>query len=1056
MIRYFAGHPTAANLLMLAFIVAGIAIAPSLRRETFPRIDPNEVQARIAYPGASPAEVSDAICQRVEDATDGVDNMAEVRCEAREGLAITIFEMTEGSNFDRFFLDIKTEIDAIDSFPDEVEAPVVRQLGLTDFVAAVAIAGPDRLPDLKAYAEAVKARMLRWGGIPNVEVTGFSDRQIRIEIRDGVARALGLSVSDIADLVGRRNVELPAGDIETSDRLVALRFDDQRASVDALRDLVVVEGGKGGQIRLGDIATITDRFEDDEVRIEFNGRPAALLEITKTWSQDSLSVIDRLQAFLEAERDRAPPGVVLAITSDRSSIVRDRLTMLFENAAQGLVLVAAAVWLFFGLRTAFWLSMGLPVSFLGGLAAMALLGYSINMLTMVGLLIVIGIIMDDAIVIAENVETHRRRGAPPLQAAIDGTAQVLPGVVSSFVTTAAVFGYLAFLSGDLGQLLAVIPVVMLLVLAVSLVEAFMILPNHLSHERGLNHGHGPDAPAPERLGRIREWAEGWMERARDRLVGPLAARAVAHRYLTVGIAVGAFLIAVAMLAGGVLKFQAFPALDGDTLEARITLPRGSRLADTEAMVARLVEAAGRVDRQLAPAQPDGRPLVRHVLVTYNENPDTDDTGANLATVSIDLLSAETRSVDIDTIVDHWRREVGPLLDNVRITYAEPAPGPGGKAIEFRLAGDDLAALDTAAGELEAWLTAYRGTRDLLDDLDPGKPEIVLSLKEGAGQLGLDARTVARQLRAAFFGSTADEIQVGVESYEIDVRLAGADRRSLAALDDAVIATADGQLVPLSEVANARWDRGFARIVRIDRRPTVTVQGDVDTRVANATEIVNDTIARFVPELQARHPGLAVSIEGQVANGRTTGASMGKAMVLGLIGIFLVLSFQFRSYVEPVVVMSLIPFSLIGAVFGHLLLGIDLGLPSLLGLISLAGIVVNDSILLVQFIKSEHGPGDTTVEAAAPKAARSRFRAIFLTSLTTIAGLLPLLFETSLQAQVLIPLVTSIAFGLMTTTVLVLLVVPAFYAILDDFGLTSLARDRRLAAAGAGAPAGEAA
>jgi len=1044
MIRYFAGHPTAANLLMLIFIVAGLAIAPSLRRETFPRIDPNEVQATVAYPGAAPAEVANAVCQRIEDAADSVDSMAEIRCEAREGMAIATFEMIEGANFDRFFLDIKTEVDAIDSFPDEVETPVVKQLGLADFVAAVAITGPDRLPDLKAYAEAVKARMLRWGGIPNVEVTGFSDHQIGIEVRDGVARALGLSVSDIADLVGRRNVELPAGDIETSDRVVALRFDDQRVSVDALKDLVVVEGDRGGQIRLGDIATITDRFQDDEVRVEFNGRPAALLEVTKTWSADSLDVIDRLQAFLEDERGRAPQGVVLAITSDRSSIVRDRLRMLFENAAQGIVLVAAAVWLFFGLRTAFWISMGLPVSFLGGLAAMALLGYSINMLTMVGLLIVIGIIMDDAIVIAENIEAHRQKGARPLQAAIDGTRQVLPGVVSSFVTTAAVFGYLAFLSGDLGQLLAVVPVVMLLVLAVSLVEAFMILPNHLGHGP---HTDGP-GPGPDRLGRVRRWAETWMERTRDRHVGPFAERAVAHRYLTVGIAFAAFLVAVSMLAGGVLKFQAFPDLDGDTLEARITLPRGSRLADTEAMVARLVDAAGRVDRQLAPEQPEAQPLIRHILVTYNENADTGDTGANLATVSIDLLSSEIRSIDNDGIVDRWRQAVGPLLDNVRITYAEPAVGPAGKAIEFRLAGVDLEELDVAARDLQAWLGAYRGTRDLLDDLDAGKPEIVLSLKEGAGQLGLDARTVAQQLRAAFFGSTADEIQVGVESYEIDVRLAGADRGSLAALDDAVIATADGRLVPLSEVANARWDRGFARIIRIDRRPTVTVQGDVDTRLANATEIVNDTVGRFVPVLEARYPGLSVSIEGQVANGRTTGASMAKAMVLGLIGIFIVLSFQFRSYVEPLVVMSLIPFSLIGAVFGHLLLGIDLALPSLLGLISLAGIVVNDSILLVHFIKNEHAPGDVTVEAAAPKAAKARFRAIFLTSLTTVAGLLPLLFETSLQAQILVPLVASIAFGLTTTTVLVLFVVPAFYAILDDFGLTSLARDRENSGASA--------
>ncbi len=1028
MIRYFAAHPTAANLLMALLILVGVVSAPSLLRETFPRIAPRDVQITITYPGAAPEEVSRAICRPVEDALDAVESVDEIRCEALENRAVIIAAMLQGRDFGRFTADVEVEINAIDDLPDAAEAPIIRQLGRVDPVAALAVttAGSHDATELKALAEGLKIRMLRWGGIPRVEVTGFSDPQIRIEIADSAARQLGLSLEEIARTVGRQNVDLPLGEIVSDEGSTLLRFTDQRRALDAFRDVVIASSSGGAEIRLGDVAHIFETFDKREVRTELNGKPAALLSITKTPSDDTLRVMEALNAFLEDERPRLPPGVEITVTGDASDVLKDRLNMVAENGLQGLLLVFLAVWLFFGLRQAVWIGMGLPVSFLGAIAAMTVLGYSINMLTLVGLLIVIGILMDDAIVITENIETKRAAGLPPLEAAVQGAVQVAPGVVASFVTTAAIFGSLAFLEGNLGEVLRVIPVVMLLVLTVSLVEAFLILPAHLYHG-------APATPAPQRR------ADRWLDVLRRRVVGPVARKAVAWRWLTLGIASLFFLASIAVIAGGVLKFQAFPEIDGDQIEARIELPAGAALEETEAAVSHVIAGLNRMNAELSPRNPGGEQLVREVVVTYNENDDAGGAGAHLATVTVDLLAAETRGVDLDMILASWRREAPPTPAMRRLSLTEPALGPAGRAIELRLAHDDLDVLALASLELRDRLQRYAGTYNIADDLAPGRPELRLSLRDGAGGLGLDARAVADQVRAAFQGVTADEIQADTEALEIDVRLAEEDRSSAADLEDFALLTPAGARVPLSAVALIEEGRGYAVIRRIDGRPTVTVTGDVDPALGNADEIVRDTTEQFLPDLMARYPGLEAGTEGQNAAAAETQASMAAGLGIGLLLVYLMLSFQLRSYAEPVVVMVIIPFALIGAVAGHLALGIDMSMPSMLGVASLSGIVVNDSILLVHFIKEQIEEGGEPIEISAPAAAEARFRAILLTSVTTVAGLLPLLAETSLQAQVLVPLVASIAGGLISTTLLILIVVPAFYAALHELGLTSVRR-----------------
>ncbi|MBB4266703.1 efflux RND transporter permease subunit [Roseospira visakhapatnamensis] len=1052
MIAFFARHPTAANLMMIGILVLGLSALPSLQRATFPTLALDQVQVSVVYTGATAEEVEDAICQRLEDAVSGINDLEETTCEATEGLGALTVEMREGADIAIFEADIKTEVDAIDSFPDDAEDPVVQTLGRTDFVASVAITGDMPATHLKGYAEEVKNRMNE-AGLGQVDITGFSDRQIRIEVGTETLRRHGLSLADIATLIQRQSQDRPSGRIETRTGEVIVRFADERRSVAAFQNLVIVAGSQGGELRLGDIATITDRFELDEEKVLFNGQRAALLDITKTRAEDTLTVMDRLTTFLEDERARAPGGISLTVTRDSASIVRDRLTMLRDNGIQGLGMVFLMLFLFFSLRFSFWVAMGLPVSFMGGLFLMSVLGLTINMITMVGLLIAVGLLMDDAIVISENIAHHLKRGKDAYSAAVDGAREVMPGVVSSFVTTVCIFGALAFLGGTMGQILRAMPMVLLLVLVVSLVEAFLILPHHLAHSLE-KHSEKPLAGWRRRF----ESGFSWV---RERGMGRLVDAAIAWRYLTLGVLLLLFLGSLSLIAGGMVKFRAFPHVDGNIVQAEILMPQGTPLDRTEAVVARVVEAMDEMGTRLSEdlpeathaamatqgAAPVGGDLIRNTMTLHAVNSSANESGAHVATVGIDLVDSDMRPGLPSTVISAaWRDAVGEVPDALSLKFGERTIGPGGQDIEIRLRGHDLEALKAASLDLREWLEGYAGVHDVMDDMRPGKPEARLRLRDGASALGIRADTVAQQIAAAFQGVTVDEIQVGDEAYEIDVRFTEADRDSLADLDGFMVTTEAGETIPLPNVAVIDNARGWARINRVDGWRTITVIGDVDDAVANASQIVADTRATFLPRLLERHPDVHPDVEGQAAEVAETMGTMRRNMLVGLVGVFLLLSFQFRSYVEPITVMVAIPMALIGAILGHLAQGLEMSMPSMIGLASLAGVVVNDSILLVMFIKQHRLNGGSATEAAA-QAARERFRPILLTSLTTIMGLTPLLAETSLQAQVMIPLATSLAFGLTSATVLALVLVPVVYVILDDLGLTRRVRPEDVGAAG---------
>jgi len=1023
-ISYMCAHPTASNLLMMLFIALGTISVTDLKRETFPDFSIDAVEITVAYPGATADDVETSVCKRIEDAVDSVSNIVEIKSTAMENRASVLVEMIEGNDIVEFLNDIKTEVEAINDFPDQVEDVIVKRVNRTDPVVSVAVTGPMNPLHLKLYCEELKEQLKRLDKVSQVDILGFSDHEFLIEIPFYNMMRLGLSVSDIEKAVSSQNLDLPAGSLETMDSDILIRFSEERNTLHELENLIVVSSQTGAEIRLGDIAVLSDRFRDDEDKILFDGKRAGLLKISKTKAEDALRIMDEVTRFFEEEKTRAPKGVSYTITQNVSKIVRDRLAMLVKNALQGLVLVFLAMLVFFPFGFSFWVAMGLPVSFFLTFFFMKHLGLSINMLSMVGLLIGLGLLMDDAIVIAENIAAHLEKGKNGFNATVDGIFEVSAGVFSSFLTTLFIFGALALsMAGDIGKVLYVIPLILILTLCVSLIEAFLILPNHLSHSLS-------KSDSSKRKKWFRRKMDTGVEWIREKLLGPVVDTAINFRYLFIGCVLFAFITSVSMIAGGYLKVQAFPDVEGEVLQARMLFPQGTPLERTAQYVDQMVTAAKKMNTTLS-LSPGRDDVVKHISVLYNTNADAGETGAHVATVSLDLLNAEDRTGTMDDIIHEWRSLAGDIPDAIAVAFKEPAVGPGGLPIEIRLKGNDLDELKRASTKLINWYYTYEGVSDLYDDLRPGKPEIRVKLKKGAKIRGFDAGMVSKQLRAAFYGATASEIIVRDESYEVNLRMAGIDRKHISNLENFYLMNANGDRVPLNTVASISYSRGYAGIKRVDGDRTVTVTGDVDTRVANAADIMADTRARFLPKLKQEFPHIRIGLEGQEKELKASMGGMIKALGIGIFGVFCLLSFQFKSYRESLVIMVTIPFAFIGVVLGHIVMGLDLCMPSILGFVSLAGIVVNDSILLVTFIKQNIALG-VSVDEAGKRASRERFRAVLLTSVTTIAGLMPLLSERSMQAQILIPLACSIVFGLLMSTILVLVVVPCLYTILGDF------------------------
>ncbi|MDX2478472.1 MAG: efflux RND transporter permease subunit, partial [Gammaproteobacteria bacterium] len=673
MIRYFASHQTAANILMFIIVLSGFLVLPTLNKETFPQIDTNKIKVTVAYPGASTGEVEEGICNRLEDATDGISFMEEQRCEARDNIGILTLDMQEEGNIQHFLNDVNAAVDGITDFPDNAEEPVVEELGRTKPVVSVAINADLAQPELKALAEYYRDRLLALPETPIVTVSGFSTHQLSVLIKPESLRQYQLSIEDIANRIKSQSIDMPAGILDSDERSYQIRFSNERRTVNELADLIILDNVNGAQLRLGEVARIEDDFTDEEMRTDLNGKPAATLKISKNLTDDTLTIFNAVKKFVDEENVRLPETTRLVITQDTASIVQDRLSLLLRNGWQGLALATLALLLFFTWRYTFWVALGLPISFVGGLVVMSIFGISINMISMVALLMAIGILMDDAIVISESIESEYRNNKSPLQASIDGIRKVARGVFSSFATSAILFGSLLFLKGDMGQIMGVLPVVLLSVLTISLIEAFLILPHHLKHSLERHHD--------QQRANWRIHLDTGFERLRNR-VGSMGEMAIRYRYAVLGGAIALFIISLSLIPAGFIKFKSFPDLEGNILDARIILPQGTPFTRTDEVVSILLESLKKSLAQL-PAEEDGE-LVKNIQVSYSSNVDAGEDGVHLATISLDLLDAEIRVNSLNDLRRLWLEATPTIADAISIQYKEPSFGPAGQAISIRL------------------------------------------------------------------------------------------------------------------------------------------------------------------------------------------------------------------------------------------------------------------------------------------------------------------------------------------------------------------------------------
>lgn len=1030
MIRFFAIHPTAANLLMLVLILLGLSSLSDLKRETFPDFSTNAISATVVYPGATPASVESALCIPMEDAVDGLSNIDEVSCEATEGLASLTVEMEEGGDFSKLMSEVKNEIDGISTFPEDAEAPFVLEANRTDAVIDLAIHGKNMTTaELKEYSEGVKRKLKQVPGVSLIDIKGFSTHQLQVEVSLPLLRQTGLSISDLADALSNQNIEAPSGELKDENRALLIRIDQQEVTAAKLAKTVVSASEEGGQILLSDIATIRDKFELDEDKIWQDGERVALLKVNKNKSQDAIDIAKAVTEFVEREQALAPIGVTLVLSNDQSTNILDRLSMLMENGWQGILLAFVVMWLFFTWRYAFWVAMGLPVSFLGALWLMSILGISVNMISMVAMLIAIGLLMDDAIVIAENIASQVALNDSIDEGVVKGVSMVFPGVVSSFLTTLAIFGGMAFISGTIGQVLRDIPIVLILTLTVSLVEAFLILPNHLAHAL---HGQPASIGKVGLIGRFKNKFIDGFETFRNKQLVSIVEAIIRFRYLFVGSLVGLLFVSLSLMVSGTLAFKAFPNTEADILDARILMPPGTSLVQTEKVVNRVVAAVQTLESTL-PKNDKDKPLIEHITVEYNKNADAFISGAHVATVQVEFLTVEERRPSIYQIESAWQAAIGEVPGVVALSLKEPSNGPAGLAIDIQLQANDMQEMLEAGNKILTEINKYKGVSNVMLDVRPGKQELELKLKPGALSLGVNAATLSDQIGKAFNGVKIDDIQRGSEQLEIELKLAEEDRLSQDQLEQFPIILSDGSEIPLSALVDFQYERGFSRINRVNGQRTLSVIGDVDNQELNTNVLLARLSNTILKEIERDYPNIRINLEGENKEGNETSSSIVEKFMMGLVGIFIILSFQFRSYIEPVIVMVAIPLALIGALWGHVIMGYDMTMPSMIGYVSLAGIVVNDSILLVDYIKRHVAEG-VSAHIAAVNASKARFRAVFITSATTIAGLVPLMFETSTQAQIMQPMVVSIIFGMITSTCLILFLLPSLYVILDDFGL----------------------
>ena len=1018
-IDVFARHPTAANLLMALMIVLGLFAYGRLNTQFFPNINIDVIDVGVEWPGASAEDVDANIVLAIEPEVRFLDGVKRVRSRSIEGGANLTVEFEPGTDMLAALSDVKTAVDQVTTLPEDSERPKVRRIVRYETITRLLISGPFSEAALKSHAKRIRDELLA-RGVDKVDLAGARDEEIWVEVLPETLRRLDLTLGDVAARIAETSQDLPSGDTGGgSERQI--RSLGLMTSAEALGGVEIRALATGEKIYLRDVAALNERFEDGGVTVRRRGQSAVELHVQRTANTDALVIADKVDAYIIELGARLPANLTVEQFDVRADMIRSRIDLLLRNGLGGLVLVVTVLFIFLNMRVAFWVAVGIPVALLATLAVMLASGQSINMISLFGLIMALGIIVDDAIVVGEHAEARHRAGMAPLEAAEAGANRMAAPVLSASLTTIAAFIPLLVIGDHIGEIITAIPFVVIAVIVASLVECFLVLPGHL---KGALDRAGGRESAPRR------WFNDRFERFRDGPYRRLIEACLRRRYVTLATALAALILSIGMVLGGKVGFVFFPSPEVDWIYANIELVAGSPRRDTVAMLDELERAIRAAEAKLAGAEGELAELSVGKVGTTAGRRASGLAGDHLGGLTVELAPTDQRAVSSAAFIAAWRAEVEALPGLKSLTIVAARGGPPGLDIDIRISCDDAAVLKAAAAEVKALLARYPGVSDIADDLPYGKQEAILEVNAQGRALGFNTQLVGRQVRDAFEGAIAKRFPRGDEEVLVRVQYPRG-YIDAAALDNLYLRGPTGAEVPLAEVVDRRDARGFASIRREDGARQVAVTAEIDKRVTS-NGIVLAALERDGLSAIAERHGVTTSLAGRAEEQDTTLGDMKIGALIGLATIYLILAWVFASYARPFVVMAVIPLGVVGAVIGHMVMGFDLTILSLIALIGLSGIVVNDSIILVTSIDDRLGAGEPLLEAITA-GSQDRLRAVILTSATTIGGLTPLMFETSLQAQFLLPMAITIVFGLMMATLLVLIVVPALVAIQADVG-----------------------
>ncbi|WP_457617744.1 efflux RND transporter permease subunit [Lutibacter sp.] len=1021
-ISYFIKFPVAVNIFILAFIGFGLVGALSMKSSYFPLTDTQRISINLTYPGASPEEIEEGIVLKIEDNLKGIVGIDRVTSVSRENSATINIETLKGKNIDVVLSDVKNAVDRVPSFPSGMEPPIIAKIETMRPTISFTISGDNiALATLKQYARTIENDIRSIDGISQVSLSGFPDEEIEIAVRENDLQAYNLSFSEVAEAVSKTNLLISGGNIKTASEDYLIRARNKNYYGNELLNLIVRATPDGNIIRLKDIADISDTWSEDPDRLFFNGKKSIEITINNTNSEDLISSADNVKKYIE-KFNQQQDNIQINISSDNSITLKQRSDLLLKNAAMGVLLVLFFLALFLNIRLAFWVAAGIPIAFFGMFIFAAQLGVTINVLSLFGMIIVIGILVDDGIVIGENIYHHYEKGKTPIRAAIDGTLEVIPPIVSAILTTIIAFSTFFFLDGRMGDFFSEVSTIVMLTLAVSLIEALIILPAHIAHSKALERKEKKRNKINTFFFNVNQVAEKGLFFFRDTIYEPYLRFFLKHKVLGFSIPITLLILSIGALGGGIVKTSFFPSVASDKISISLKMPQGTNETVTDSIISKIEKATWEVNNVFSKKQIDNQQVIQNIIKRIGP-------GSANGSLTVNLLPGEARNFSSPEITNAIRERVGKVYGVESLTFGSGG-NFGGSPVAVALLGNDIKELKAAKNELKKILSKNPLLKDISDDDPAGIKEIQIKLKNNAYLLGLNLQMVMNQVRSGFFGLQTQRFQRGQDEIKVWVRYKKEDRSSIKNLDDMWITTPTNKRVPFSEIATYIIKRGDVVINHLNSKREIQVTADMKSPNGSALDILDDIKRNIMPEISSKYPTVSAVYEGQNREMKKTTRSVKKVGLIILALIYIVIAFTFRSYDQPILLIILIPFSLIGVILGHWIHGFTINILSWLGIIALIGIMVNDGLVLIEKFNSFLKEGIKYDEALI-LAATSRFRAILLTTLTTVAGLAPLLLEKSRQAQFLKPMAISISYGITIATVLTLVMLPLLLAVSNN-------------------------